>query len=299
MLKDKTVENVTPILKWVGGKRELLPEIRKYYKDLKFKNYHELFLGGGSVYIDIIKTFGEKMIERSFVNDINTDLINLVKDVKERPEELIENLYRLKQDYETYDYYFIRDRFNGVDRKGNVVEKFEGLKRSSSLIVLNRTCFNGLYRTNRKGLFNVPTGKYNNPKIVNEENIYKLSKILPPIENITNTEYHELKGIKKGDLVYFDPPYHPLTKTSSFTDYSGEFGTLQQVELNEYFKELDRKGVYVILSNSSSEFIYDLYKEFNPLTVYCGRNINSKGTGRGKVPEVIVLGNTLKKKLGL
>lgn len=302
MLLDKIdidLTKIIPLLKWVGGKRELVPEISKYYKNLDFNNYHEVFFGGGSVYIDIIKTFGIEKVEKSFINDINDDLINLLKDVKSNPNELIECLYKHKSDYEKFGFYHIRDRFNGIDREKNLVEKYQGIERSSSLIVLNRTCFNGLYRTNKSGLFNVPEGRYKNPKIVNEENILNLSEILPPIEQITNNEFNKTNSVNKGDLVYFDPPYHPLNKTSSFTEYSGSFGENKQIELFNYFKELDNKGVYVILSNSSSDFIYDLYKEFNPFSVLCSRNINSKGTGRGKINEVLVIGNTLRNKLGL
>lgn len=302
MLLDKIDVDLTkiiPLLKWVGGKRELVPEISKYYKNLEFNNYHEVFFGGGSVYIDIIKSFGIEKVKKSFINDINDDLINLLRDVKSNPNEVIENLYKLKSDYEEFGFYHIRDRFNGIDREKNIVEKYQGIERSSSLIVLNRTCFNGLYRTNKSGLFNVPVGSYKNPKIINEENILNLSEILPPINQITNKDFNNTNSVNKDDLVYFDPPYHPLNKTSSFTEYSGSFGENKQIELFNYFKELDNKGVFVILSNSSSEFIYDLYKEFNPFSVLCSRNINSKGTGRGKINEVIVIGNTLRNKLGL
>jgi len=249
------------------------------------------------VYLDIIKTFGEDKSFNSYINDVNSDLVNLLKDVKSKPYDIIDNLHKLKGDYEKHGFYFIRDRFNGVDKDGNIVNKYTGVERSSSLLLLNRTCFNGLYRTNRSGLFNVPAGRYSNPKIINEENILKFSEILPPVENILNVDFSQIKSIKKNDLVYFDPPYHPITKTSSFTEYSGSFGENKQVELFNYFKELDKKGVFVILSNSSAEFIYDLYKEFNPFSVLCSRNINSKGTCRGKVEEVVVIGNTLRNKL--
>lgn len=297
----KVIEDkkVIPLLKWVGGKRELIPELSKYYSDLSFDNYIEPFFGGGSVYLDIIKTFGEDKSFNSYINDVNSDLVNLLKDVKSKPYDIIDNLHKLKGDYEKHGFYFIRGRFNGVDKDGNIVNKYTGVERSSSLLLLNRTCFNGLYRTNRSGLFNVPAGRYSNPKIINEENILNFSEILPPVENILNVDFSQIKPIKKNDLVYFDPPYHPITKTSSFTEYSGSFGENKQVELFNYFKELDKKGVFVILSNSSSEFIYDLYKEFNPFSVLCSRNINSKGTGRGKVEEVVVIGNTLRNKLGL
>lgn len=293
------IDNVIPLLKWVGGKRELLPELRRFYEGLEFNNYFEPFFGGGSVYLDIIKSFGIEKRNQSYINDFNTDLVNLLKDVRENPNQVIEYLYELKNDYETNDFYYIRDRFNGIDREKRITEKYEGIKRSSSLLILNRTCFNGLYRVNKSGLFNVPSGKYKNPRLINEENILLFSSVLPPKENILNIDFSEINNIQKDDLVYFDPPYQPINKTSSFTEYSGSFGEDKQIELFNYFSELDKKGVFVILSNSSTDFIHDLYKEFDPFRVYCSRNINSKSDGRGKVEEVVVIGKTLRKKLNL
>jgi DNA adenine methylase len=293
------IEKVIPLLKWVGGKRELLPELRKFYHELEFNKYYEPFFGGGSVYLDIIKTFGIDKKNHSYINDVNTDLINLLKHVKETPNEIIDNLHQLKDDYESNDFYYIRDRFNGIDREKNIVERYEGVKRSSSLIILNRTCFNGLYRINKSGLFNVPSGKYKNPRLINEENIMLFSSILPPSENILNVDFTKIQDIQKNDLVYFDPPYQPINKTSSFTEYSGEFGENKQIELFNYFSELDKKGVFVILSNSSTDFIFNLYNEFEPFKVYCSRNINSKFDGRGKIEEVVVIGKTLRNKLKL
>ena len=292
-------DNVIPLLKWVGGKRELLPELRRFYQGVDFNNYFEPFFGGGSVYLDIIKLYGIDIKNRSFINDVNTDLVNLLKDVSENPNQIIEYLHELKNDYELNDYYHIRDRFNGIDREKNIVERYEGVKRSSSLLILNRTCFNGLYRVNKSGLFNVPSGKYKNPRLINEENIMLFSSVLPPKENILNIDFSRINNIEKGDLVYFDPPYQPINKTSSFTEYSGSFGEDKQLELFNFFSELDKKGVFVILSNSSTEFIHELYQDFEPFRVYCSRNINSKSDGRGKVEEVVVIGKTLRKKLNL
>jgi len=294
-----TIDDVIPLLKWVGGKRELLPELRRFYQELEFNHYFEPFFGGGSVYLDIIKTFGIQKKNQSYINDVNTDLVNLLKDVSENPDKVIEYLHELKRDYETNDYYYIRDRFNGIDRNKKPIEKYEGVKRSSSLLILNRTCFNGLYRVNKSGLFNVPSGKYKNPRLINEENIMLFSSVLPPKVNIMNIDFSLINNIKKDDLVYFDPPYQPINKTSSFTEYSGSFGENKQIELFKYFSELDKKGVFVILSNSSTDFIHELYQEFEPFRVYCSRNINSKSDGRGKVEEVVVIGKTLRKKLNL
>ena len=217
----------------------------------------------------------------------------MYKNIKSSPDEIIKHCKELEKDYYKYDYYHIRDRFNGIDRDKNKVERYEGVVRSSSLILLNRTCFNGLYRVNSKGLFNVPKGNYKNPRIVDEENLYKLSSLLPKTENIRNTQFDDIEEVEKGDLVYFDPPYHPLNETSSFTSYSGSFGRKEQVRLRDYFKKLNDEGVSVILSNSSSPFIKEIYNEFNVVEVYCSRNINSKSNKRGKIPEFLVIGDEI------
>ena len=284
---------VKPVLKWAGGKRRLIPDIREYYRELKPKKYIEPFFGGGSVYFDILETFGVDYKNNSIINDVNTDLIEMYRNIKSSSQEIIFYCKELEKDYYKYDYYHIRDRFNGVDREKNIVERYEGIVRSSALILLNRTCFNGLYRINRKGLFNVPKGSYKNPRIVDEENLYNLAPLLPNIENIRNIEFDEIGEIEKGDLVYFDPPYHPLNKTSSFTSYSGSFGREEQTRLRDYYKELNDKGVYVILSNSSSSFIKEIYNEFNVIEVYCSRSINSKSNKRGKIPEFLVVGDQM------
>lgn len=290
--------NPSPLLKWVGGKRELISEISKFYNELEFNNYFELFFGGGAVYYDIIKKFGFDKVQKSFINDNNQDLINLLKDVKNSPSILIDMLHKLKDDYENFGYYYIRDRYNGLNKEKKSLPKYSGIERSASLIVLNKTCFNGLYRVNSKGLFNVPTGRYNNPKIIDISNINEVSSILPPVSNISCLDFSSIRSIKKYDFVYLDPPYHPLNNTS-FTQYSSQFGEKQQIHLFKYFKELDDMGAYVILSNSSAPFIYELYKSYTPISVLCARNINSKGDGRGKVEEVLVIGNSLKNKLGI
>jgi len=284
---------VKPVLKWAGGKRRLIPDIREYYRELKPKKYIEPFFGGGSVYFDILETFGVDYKNNSIINDVNTDLIEMYRNIKSSSQEIVFYCKELEKDYYKYDYYHIRDRFNGVDREKNIVERYEGIVRSSALILLNRTCFNGLYRINRKGLFNVPKGNYKNPRIVDEENLYNLASILPNIENIRNIEFDEIGEIEKGDLVYFDPPYHPLNKTSSFTSYSGSFGREEQTRLRDYYKELNDKGVYVILSNSSSSFIKEIYNEFNVIEVYCNRSINSKSNKREKIPESLVVGDQM------
>ena len=253
--------DVKPVLKWVGGKRQLIPDIREFYKDLSPNKYVEPFFGGGAVYFDILNTLGLEHKETAIINDVNQDLIDMYRNIKSNTEELIKCCNSLEKDYKKYDYYFIREKFNGVDSNKSKIDRYEGIERSAALIVINRTCFNGLYRVNSKGLFNVPKGRYKNPTILDVENLYKLSSLLPKVENIRCQEFDAIKDIKKGDLVYFDPPYHPLNETSSFTSYSGAFGREEQIRLRDYFQTLNHKGVHVILSNSSAPFIKEIYSE--------------------------------------
>mgnify|MGYP001167672422 FL=1 len=297
MLEIKDFDSVKPILKWAGGKRDLVNKIKPFYESLGIKNYFEPFFGGGAVYFDILKTFGSNYSKKSIINDINTDLIELYRNIKSNPKEIIYHCKELEKDFYKYDYYHIRDRFNGVSKEKEKVERYDGIIRSSALILLNRTCFNGLYRVNQKGLFNVPKGNYKNPRIVDEDNLFLVSELLPQKQNILNDEFDKLEMIEKNDLVYFDPPYHPLSNTSSFTSYSGSFGEKEQIRLRDYFKILDEKKVLVILSNSSSEFIKDIYSEFKIIEVFAKRNINSNSNKRGKISELIILGNTLKDKI--
>ena len=297
MLEIKDFDSVKPILKWAGGKRDLVNKIKPFYESLGIKNYFEPFFGGGAVYFDILKTFGSNYSKKSIINDINTDLIELYRNIKSNPKEIIYHCKELEKDFYKYDYYHIRDRFNGVSKEKEKVERYDGIIRSSALILLNRTCFNGLYRVNQKGLFNVPKGNYKNPRIVDEDNLFLVSELLPQKQNILNDEFDKLEMIEKNDLVYFDPPYHPLSNTSSFTSYSGSFGEKEQIRLRDYFKILDEKKVLVILSNSSSEFIKDIYSEFKIIEVFAKRNINSKSNKRGKISELIILGNNLKDKI--
>ena len=255
--------------------------------------YVEPFFGGGAVYFDILNTLGLEHKETAIINDVNQDLIDMYRNIKSSPEELINCCNSLEKDYKKYDYYFIREKFNGVDSNKNKIDRYEGIERSAALIVINRTCFNGLYRVNSKGLFNVPKGRYKNPTILDVENLYKLSSLLPKVENIRCQEFDAIKDIKKGDLVYFDPPYHPLNETSSFTSYSGAFGREEQIRLRDYFQTLNRKGVHVILSNSSAPFIKEIYSEHRIHEVFSPRNINSRSDKRGKIPEYLVLGDSL------
>ena len=267
---------LAPILKWAGGKRQLIPQIKKYIPD-EYNNYFEPFVGAGALLFEL-------QPQTAVINDFNDELINVYHVVKDNVDKLIDSL-KLHINEEDY-FYKIRE----LDRISEFVQ-LDNIQKASRFIYLNKTGFNGLYRVNSKGQFNVPYGKYKKPLIVNEEGLRSLHEYLNKNNiMILNGDFeHAVSTAAKGDFVYFDPPYDPLTATSSFTAYSKEgFNRTDQERLYKVYKELDKRGCYVMLSNSSTDFIKDLYKEFNVNIVTAKRNINSKGTGRGAIDEVLI-----------
>lgn len=273
---EKKNKLVNPILKWVGGKRQLLPEITKLLPD-KITTYYEPFLGGGALLFHL-------QPKKAFVNDINPELINLYTIIKESPKELIEDLKKHVNESE----YFYEVR--GLDR----TEKYmtmSNVEKASRILYLNKTCYNGLFRVNSMGEFNTPFGKYKNPKIVEEITINAVSHYFNNSDiRITSCDYKEaLKGIRKGSFVYFDPPYDPISDSSSFTGYAkGGFGKEEQIRLKEFCDTLTQKGVKFLLSNSATPFIKELYKDYQINFVRAKRNINSKKELRGEVEEVLI-----------
>ena len=265
-----------PILKWAGGKRQLLDEIDKRLPE-KFNNYYEPFVGGGSVFIHL-------QFSGMTVNDINSELINVYTQIKNNPTRLIKKLKEHKNEEEYY--YEIRNK----DKDKKKFNKMSKLDKASRFIYLNRTCFNGLYRENSNGEFNVPFGKYKNPIICDEETIRSLSKMFKE-KNVTflNEDYLEIiKMAGKDDFVYLDPPYDVVNATS-FTKYSkNDFSRDDQKKLKEALDELDKRGGKFLLSNAKTDFIEDLYKDYTIDIVEASRNINSDASGRGKVEEVMV-----------
>lgn len=273
-------EKPKPFVKWVGGKRQLLAQFRRLNLyppekfDIRTGRYFEPFVGGGAVFFDLLP-------EKGFLSDLNKELVTTYKVIKNDVEGLIASLKRHKTDKE----YFLNVR--AQDSK-----TLSDLAIASRFIFLNRTCFNGLYRVNSKGGFNVPYGKYTNPLICDEGNLIKVSKSLKNID-IKHQDYKEvLRNAKKGDFVYFDPPYYPVSKTSSFTSYTAEaFLDKEQTELRDTVLELNKRGCFVMLSNSDTPFINQIYsghKGIRVNKVEAGRAINSKGSGRGKITEVLV-----------
>ncbi|MGG3689052.1 DNA adenine methylase [Caldifermentibacillus hisashii] len=269
---------IQPFLKWAGGKRQLLPEIRKYIPK-RMGTYYEPFLGGGAVLFDL-------QPKKAVINDINSELINTYLVIKNNVDELIEDLRKHEN---TSDYYYkIRD----LDRDKNRFSKLSDVEKASRLIFLNKTCFNGLFRVNSQGQFNVPFGRYKNPNIVNEFVLRAVSHYLNNNEvKILNGDFADaVSSAKKGDFVYFDSPYDPVSETASFTGYTlGGFNKDEQIRLRDLFVDLDKRGCKVLLSNSATDFIKDLYKDYHIEIVSATRNINSIATKRGKIDEVLVM----------
>jgi len=270
-----------PFLKWAGGKRQLLSEIRKYIPK-QFKRYFEPFIGGGAVLFDLQPKYG-------FVNDANKELINLYSVIKCTPDELIEHARKHRN---TEDYFYdlrSQDREKGF-------KKLSDVQRASRIIFLNKTCYNGLFRVNSQGQFNVPFGNYTNPVIVDEVVIRAVSRYLNEAQiTLTNCDFEAaVAGATKGDFVYLDPPYDPISDTSSFTGYSlGNFGKDEQERLKKVCDDLTKRKCKVIQSNSATDFIRGLYsdKRYTLIEVEANRNINSIATGRGKISELLILNN--------
>lgn len=269
-----------PFLKWAGGKRQLLAEIRKYTPQ-KFNRYFEPFLGGGAVLFDL-------QPKQAFVNDANAELINLYNVIKTAPTELIEDA---KKHPKTEKYFY---ELRSQDREKGFGDQ-SAVERASRIIFLNKTCFNGLFRVNSQGQFNVPFGNYANPVIVDEVVIRAVSHYLNEAQvEILNCDFEEaLTKAKKGDFVYLDPPYDPLSDTSSFTGYSlGNFGRNEQQRLKNLCDHLTERQCKVIQSNSATDFIRELYGDparYALIEVGANRNINSIGAGRGKISELLIL----------
>ncbi len=271
-----------PFIKWVGGKRGLLNQILPLFPK-EFNNYYEPFVGSGAVFF---KLFSRRALKNKKVvlSDINAELINSYNIVKNNPFELINQLEIYKEQHSKEFYYQIRE----LDRKEDY-NKLSSLEKAIRFIYLNKTCFNGLYRVNKKGYFNTPIGSYKNPNIADHNMILSASEALQNV-TIKHQSFKEvLKEAKKDDLVYFDPPYYPLNDTSNFTSYDSNcFLEEEQFELFELFEKLSNMGVKVVQSNSDTEFIKDLYKNYDIQIVNANRFINSKSNKRGKITEVLI-----------
>lgn len=271
-----------PFVKWVGGKAKVVPQLKEIFPD-SFNNYFEPFVGGGAVFFSIDA-------QRAVLNDFNASLSGTYINIRDNVKELIIMLKSLENSYLDLSPEEQKDMYYEVRGKYNAIEDKFSLEKSALLIFLNKTCFNGMYRENRKGEFNVPFGKHCKPTICDEVNLLETAKRLKNVQINAGSYDEAVKSAKEGDFVYFDPPYHPLTKTSSFTSYTGDdFNEEDQRKLKEVYDSLTKRGCKVVLSNSDSEFIRNLYKEYRQERVQVGRSINAVGSGRGKISELVVL----------
>jgi|SaaInlStandDraft_5_1057022.scaffolds.fasta_scaffold02223_2 DNA adenine methylase len=266
-----------PFIKWVWWKRQLISQFEELYPK-EFNNYFEPFLWGWAVFFNLQR-------EKSFLSDVNEELINVYKTIKTKPKKLIAFLESLEYSKEK----FLEIRF--WDRCEWGLKKYSEIERAGRFIYMNRTCFNGLYRVNSRWEFNVPFGKHTNPDFVQKENILNTSELLNKTKAEIKLQSFEkvLTKAKKGDFVYFDPPYDVLSTSANFTSYdSSWFWQDMQTKLADVFKKLNKKWVNVMLSNHNTPFIRELYKDFNFNIVKATRMINSKGNWRGKVEEIVV-----------
>ena len=263
-----------PFIKWAGGKRQLIKELVKLLP-ANYNRYFEPFIGGGALFFAI-------QPKNAYISDINPELINLYDVVKNDVDSLIEDLRRYKN---TEDYFY---KIRNLDRKPSY-KKFSKIRKASRFIYLNKTCYNGLYRTNSKGYFNVPFGSYKNPNIIDEQNLKACSELLKKTEILSSHFLAMENKIKTGDFVYLDPPYIPINKTSSFTKYyKDDFDISEQIKLKELCDRLTKKNIYFMLSNSYSKLILNLYKQYNIKKIKATRTINSKANKRGAINELII-----------
>lgn len=275
----KTNTLVRPFLKWAGGKRQLLPELQKYFPNPRqYKTYLEPFLGGGALLFAL-------QPKQAIVNDSNAELVNCYLTVRDAVEELI---VVLSQHRNTAEYYYeVRD----WDRSPDFYKK-PAVERAARIIYLNKTCYNGLFRVNSQGQFNVPFGRYTDPNIVDEGVLRAVSIYLNEAQvAILNGDFaNAVKEAKHGDFIYFDPPYDPVSDTASFTGYDiNGFGKDEQQRLKMEVDRLTRLGCKVLLSNAYTPFVADLYRGYYRVKVEASRAINSNGQKRGKIDEILVM----------
>ncbi len=272
-----------PFLKWAGGKGSLLPHLLTRVP-LHLTDYYEPFLGGGALFLS---KCARNTKFHAHLSDINAELINAYRMVKDAPEELISLLSTFQSEYDESsnksEYYYKKRDWNPTD-------PIESVAR---LVFLNKTCYNGLYRVNSQGEFNVPFGRYKNPRILDSENVRAVSRVLRETDaELGSIDYKTaLSRCGRGDFIYLDPPYQPVSKTSSFTHYTPSgFSENDQVELAQQFAKLVNRGCTVLLSNSETALTRRLYQDFETRKVTVNRPINSVGTGRRGYKELIVVG---------
>ncbi len=293
-------EKAKPFVKWAGGKGSLISQLSNFYPyELKngiIERYIEPFVGGGAVLIDILQNYD---VRQAYAFDINIDLINSYNVIKNNVEEIITNLKEMETEYlqleqeERKNYFYNkRNEYNDY----TLQENEQNVKKASQFIYLNRTCFNGLYRVNKDGKFNVPVGSYKNPTICDEENLRNLSELIQNVQFQYGDYRKSMEYVTENTFVYFDPPYRPLNITSGFTSYTKEdFNDDNQRELAMFYRELNEKNAKLMLSNSNPKnineedhFFDTIYQGFNIDEIYASRMINANSNGRGKISEILV-----------
>lgn len=292
-------KKVKPFLKWAGGKGQLISEIEKYYpfSDGKITKYAEPFVGGGAVLFDIL---GKYELEEIYISDINAELVNTYRIIRDDIDELIYMLKAMQSEFVLLDtehrkaYYLCkRQKFNDLKTNG---DENINIEKAALMIFLNKTCFNGLYCVNKKGLFNVPMGSYKNPMICDEDNLRAVSDKLQKVTIVCGDYRKSVDFIDDKTFVYFDPPYRPITDTASFTAYTENlFNDDEQIELAKFVDEMHRKGAKVVISNSdpknsnkNDDFFDNIYSTHKIKRVEATRMINSKSEARGKIKELLI-----------
>lgn len=294
------MELIKPFVKWAGGKGSLIPQLKNFYpfelENETINKYVEPFVGGGAVLINILQKYD---VREAYAFDININLINCYNVIKNNVEELIKDLkakedefLRLENEDRQEYFYNVREEYNSY----RITENELSIKRAGEFIFLNRTCFNGLYRVNKNGEFNVPCGKYKNPKICDATNLRNLSFLIRNVVFQYGDYTKSEKYVDNNTFVYFDPPYRPLSVTSGFTSYTKEdFNDENQKELAKYFRKLDEKDAKLMLSNSNpkntnkdDDFFEDIYKGFYINEISAKRMINANSKGRGEISELLI-----------
>ena len=278
-----------PFLKWAGGKRQLLPAIKEYLPK-KFTQYYEPFVGAGAVLFSL-------QPKKSIINDTNSELINCYQVIKDNPEELLELCQEHREKNSKQHFYSLREQ----DRRDDFKER-SPLEKAARIIYLNKTCFNGLFRVNSSGQFNVPYGNYSNPVIADPAVISSVSVYLNQRDvRILEGDFAQaVSTARKGAFIYFDPPYHPISDTSSFTGYSIDgFGEKEQIRLKEVCDKLTERGCQVLVSNSSAAFIQKLYSDpkYEIVEVKASRAINAVASKRGRINELLIHNRYVRKQI--
>lgn len=294
-----------PVLKWVGGKSQLIDEIINNLPSEEIRKnittYVEPFIGGAAVMISLLQYFPN--LKNVIIADYNKELINFYNVIKNYPEQLIKSINTICWDYTKEDndpekfFYNIREVYNGIKNTNYNIDFTLSIQMATYFVFLNKTCYNGLYRENQKGGFNVPWNKNKEP-FISSEDIKDLSELFNKynVQIIHQSYTDTLKDISENTFVYMDPPYRPINKTSSFTAYTKSgFNDNNQIELAEFCDSINNIGSYFMVSNSdphntdeTDNFFDDLYKNYNINRVYANRNINSNGAARGKISELLI-----------